>query len=150
LEASPGVAQRLIVEITETMTATDLDEAAFFVDALKDLGCRVAIDDFGAGHTSFSTLRRLNADILKIDGNFVRDMLRNPRDQALVKAMVQLAKDLGMESVAEWVSDEETAQLLLELGTDQVQGFHFGKPMELEDLLESEFYTAVQQPAFAG
>jgi EAL domain-containing protein (putative c-di-GMP-specific phosphodiesterase class I) len=77
-------------------------------------------------------------------------MLRNPRDQALVKAMVQLAKDLGMESVAEWVSDEETAQLLLELGTDQVQGFHFGKPMELEDLLESEFYTAVQQPAFAG
>lgn len=143
VELTPEVAPRLTVEITETMTATDLDEASYFVDALKDFGCRVAIDDFGAGHTSFASLRRLDADVLKIDGQFVRDMVRNPRDRALVKAMINLAHDLGMGTVAEWVSDQETADLLTDLGADHVQGFHFGKPMELEQLIGSRYWRAV-------
>lgn len=134
-DTRPDVCQRLIVEITETMTATDADEAAYFVDAVRELGCRVAIDDFGAGHTSFVTLRQLTADMLKIDGQFVRDLKKNGRDHVLVRTMIQMARDLGMVSVAEWVSDQETAELVADMGADYIQGFHYGAPMSINDAL---------------
>jgi len=122
------LATRLTVEITETAAIHDLHQFRKFVDALKDLGCRVAIDDFGAGYTSFRTLKGLAIDVVKIDGAFVRNLPQDSSDRAFIRAMVQLAGSLGMETVAEWVGSEATARLLAEDGIDYLQGFHFGEP----------------------
>ena len=116
LRADSGVAERLIVEITETAAIQDIDEARGFVTRVKDLGCRIAIDDFGAGHTSFRNLRKLGVDIVKIDGAFVQNMLKSSDDRAFVHTLVDLARRLGLKTVAEWVQDEATAKLLAEWG----------------------------------
>jgi diguanylate cyclase (GGDEF)-like protein len=122
LRASPGAAERLTVEITETAAIQDVDDTRGFVTRVKDLGCRLAIDDFGAGHTSFRNLRRLGVDMVKIDGAFVQNMLRTDDDRAFVQTLVELAQRLGLESVAEWVQDEPTARMLGAWGCDYLQG----------------------------
>src|SRR5215208_615376 len=122
LRANSGVAERLIVEITETTIIHDLDDTRGFVSRVKDLGCKIAIDDFGSGYTSFRNLRKLGVDILKIDGAFVRNLMRAGDDRAFVQALVDLAKRLGLKTVAEWVQDEASAQLLAEWGCDYLQG----------------------------
>jgi diguanylate cyclase (GGDEF)-like protein len=130
--------KRIIVEITETAAIHDIDQTIAFVDTLKELGCRVAIDDFGAGYTSFKNLKVLNADMVKIDGAFVKDVLRDTGDQVFIKSMIELASTFGMETVAEWVGDEETAAFLRKMGVNYLQGFHYGMPIRA-DTLSSTF-----------
>ena len=131
LTSCGGLAERLTIEITETAAIQDFDHSVTFVDALKELGCRVAIDDFGAGYTSFRTLKHLAIDMVKIDGAFVRNLPRDSADQVFIKAMVELARSLNLSTVAEWVGDEATARLLADIGVDYLQGFHFGEPVIL-------------------
>jgi EAL domain-containing protein (putative c-di-GMP-specific phosphodiesterase class I) len=127
LRARPGVAQRMILEITETAAIHNIDEIAGFVTRAKDLGCRIAIDDFGAGYTSFRNLRRLGVDMIKIDGAFVQNLTRSEDDRAFVQTMIGLGRSLGLETVAEWVQDEETAAILAGWGCDYLQGDLIGR-----------------------
>lgn len=122
LRANVGVAERLIIEITETAAIQDVDDARGFVTRVRDLGCRIAIDDFGAGHTSFRSLRKLGADIVKIDGAFVPNIAKSQDDRAFVHTLIDLARRLGLKTVAEWVQDEEAAALLVDWGCDYLQG----------------------------
>ncbi len=126
LRANSDAAGRLIVEITETAAIHDLDDARGFVTRVKDLGCRIAIDDFGAGYTSFRNLRKLGVDIVKIDGSFVPNIAKSNDDRAFVRTLVDLSRRLGLKSVAEWVQDEETAALLAGWGCDYLQGALIG------------------------
>jgi diguanylate cyclase (GGDEF)-like protein len=126
LRAHPGCGERLTIEITETTVIRDIEEAKGFVSRVKDLGCRIAIDDFGAGHTSFRNLRKLGADILKIDGSFVQNIGRSEDDRAFVQTMLDLARRMRLETVAEWVQDEQTAEMLGAWGCDYLQGALFG------------------------
>lgn len=122
MRAHPGAAERLIVEITETVAIQDIDELRSFVTRLKNLGSRIAIDDFGAGYTSFRNLRKLDVDIVKIDGAFVQNIASSADDRAFVQTLVDLARRLKIKTVAEWVQDEEAAQLLRDWGCDYIQG----------------------------
>ena len=122
LRAHPGIAGRLILEITETAAIHNLDETRDFVARAKDFGCRIAIDDFGAGFTSFRGLRKLGVDIIKIDGAFVRNLARSEDDRVFVRTLIELGRGLGVQTVAEWVRDEETAALLKAWGCDFMQG----------------------------
>jgi diguanylate cyclase (GGDEF)-like protein len=122
MRANPGVAERLIVEITETVAIRDLDDLRGFVTRLKNLGSRIAIDDFGAGYTSFRNLRKLGVDIVKIDGAFVQNIARSADDRAFVQTLIDLARRLQIKTVAEWVQDEEAAGLLRDWGCDYIQG----------------------------
>lgn len=118
----------LMFEITETMAIADMSRAESLLSELKSLGCQIALDDFGAGLSSFAYLKELQVDVVKIDGRFVKSLARNPLDQAMVKAMNDIAHALGKQTVAEWVEDEETYLLLREYGVDFVQGYYFGRP----------------------
>lgn len=122
LRANPGAAERLIVEITETVAIQDLDDVRGFVTRLKNFGCRIAIDDFGAGYTSFRNLRKLGVDIVKIDGAFVQNIARSSDDRAFVQTLIDLARRLDIKTVAEWVQDEESVRLLSGWGCDYIQG----------------------------
>lgn len=122
------VAARLMVEITETAAMIDLDESVRFVATLHDLGCQAALDDFGAGHTSFRNLKSLAVDIVKIDGSFTASLKANPGDIAFVAALQNLANACGLLTVAEWVEDGATGRLLADHGVDYLQGYHFGRP----------------------
>ncbi|AWM10221.2 GGDEF domain-containing phosphodiesterase [Bradyrhizobium symbiodeficiens] len=120
--AHPGVAERLIVEITETVAIQDIDDVRGFVTRLKNFGSRIAIDDFGAGYTSFRNLRKLGVDIVKIDGAFVQNITHSADDRAFVQTLIDLARRLDIKTVAEWVQDEEAANMLRDWGCDYIQG----------------------------
>ena len=122
MSAHPGVAQRLIVEITETVAIHDLDDVRGFVTRLKNLGSRIAIDDFGAGYTSFRNLRKLGVDIVKIDGAFVQNIVHSADDRAFVQTLIDLCHRLNIETVAEWVQNEDSAALLRGWGCNYIQG----------------------------
>jgi len=122
LNAHQGVAERLTLEITETAAIHDVDEMRGFVARAKDLGCGIAIDDFGAGYTSFRNLRKLGVDMVKIDGAFVQNLTRSEDDRAFVHTLVDLARRLGLKTVAEWVQDEAAAAILAGWGCDYLQG----------------------------
>lgn len=128
------ILNRMVIEITETAAIQDLDQSIDFVDTLKELGCRVAIDDFGAGYTSFKNLKLLNVDMVKIDGAFVKNVANDTSDQIFIKTMIELAKTFGMETVAEWVGDERCVAFLKDAGITYMQGFHFGMPVEPAEL----------------
>ena len=122
------VANRLIVELTETAALHHFEENARFVSQLREMGVRVAIDDFGAGYTSFRNLQMLHVDIVKIDGSYIKDLSASPENQVFVRTLVGLAKNFNMRVVAEWVSNDADAFLLQSFGVDYFQGFHFGEP----------------------
>ena len=124
---------RMIIEITETAAIQDLDQSINFVDTLKELGCRVAIDDFGAGYTSFKNLKLLNVDMVKIDGVFVKNLADDTSDQIFIKTMIELAQTFGMETVAEWVGDEQSVKLLTAAGITYLQGFYYGLPIDASE-----------------
>ncbi len=128
-EDDASLLQRLIVEITETSVIIDMDLMKAFVDTLREMGCRIAIDDFGAGYTSFKNLKALKVDMVKIDGAFVKDLMADKADQAFIRTMVDLARNFELETVAEWVGDEQSVQFLSQAGIDYLQGFHFGRPI---------------------
>ncbi|MGA8323008.1 MAG: EAL domain-containing protein [Xanthobacteraceae bacterium] len=122
LRSHSGAPERLIVEITESDAILNIEETRGFVARVKDLGCRIAIDDFGAGYTSFRNLRQLGVDIVKIDGAFVRDIITSDDDRAFVRSLIELAQRLKLKTVAEWVQDEEAAKTLRDWGCDYLQG----------------------------
>lgn len=124
LGACPGIAERLIIEITETAAVEDPGATRASLDTMKALGVFIAIDDFGAGHTSFRHLRHFPIDLLKIDGAFVQNLARSSDDRFFVRTLVDLAQHLGIATVAEWVEDEDTARLLTQWGVDYLQGDH--------------------------
>jgi diguanylate cyclase (GGDEF)-like protein len=124
----PSLANRLIVEITETAMIKNLEEAASFVARLHEAGCRVAIDDFGAGFSSFRNLRVLDVDIVKIDGTFIENLARSPDDQVFVRILAELARSFGITTIAEWVQDEETVEILKGFGVHAIQGMLTGAP----------------------
>jgi EAL domain-containing protein (putative c-di-GMP-specific phosphodiesterase class I) len=97
------------------------------------MGCRIAIDDFGAGYTSFKNLKALKVDMVKIDGAFVKDLMADKADQAFIRTMVDLARNFELETVAEWVGDEQSVQFLSQAGIDYLQGFHFGMPIPADE-----------------
>jgi diguanylate cyclase (GGDEF)-like protein len=125
-EMRGGIGERLIVEITESAVIRDVEATRCFVARVKASGCKVAIDDFGAGYTSFRNLRRLGVDMVKIDGSFVANLEFAPDDRAFVRALLELARELGLETVAEWVQSEEAAASLIEWGCDYFQGALIG------------------------
>ena len=122
------VSDRLIIELTETAALHCFEENARFISRLRDLGCRVAIDDFGAGHTSFRSLHQMRVDAVKIDGMYVEHLSQSAENQLFVRTLVDLARNLRVETVAEWVSSEQDAALLDQYGIDYFQGHHFGRP----------------------
>ena len=122
------IAERLIVEITESTAMDDLAATQNLVVRIKALGASVAIDDFGAGHSSFRALRSLPVDLLKLDGAFMRDLPNSPDDRAFVESLVALAHHLHVPIVAEFVEDEATATLLANLSVDYLQGYLIGRP----------------------
>jgi EAL domain-containing protein (putative c-di-GMP-specific phosphodiesterase class I) len=132
---------RLVFEITETAAIANMDQARAFAERLTRLGCRFALDDFGAGFSSFYYLKHLPLDYLKIDGDFIRTLTTSPTDQLVVKSMVDIARGMGMKTIAEFVEDAETAETLREMGVDYSQGYYHGRPQPVL-ALESPLSTA--------
>ena len=128
VRSAKEVAPRLIVELTETAALHHFEENAQFVSQLHEVGVRVAIDDFGAGYTSFRNLQLLHVDTVKIDGSYVKDLSQSPENQVFVRTLVGLARNFDIKTVAEWVGSDEDAALLQNFGVDYFQGFHFGEP----------------------
>ena len=118
----------LIFEVTETVAIADMAVAETFLSRLQEIGCKTALDDFGSGFSSFAYLKDLPVDSVKIDGRFVKNLAKSPVDQAMVKAMNDIAHALGKETVAEFVENEESLVLLKEYGVDSAQGYHLGRP----------------------
>ena len=134
----PQLATRLCVEITEGVALQNIERTRSLIARLKGLGIRIALDDFGAGYTSFSYLKQLDADAVKIDGIFVRDMLASETNVAIVRTIVELAQNLGMVSIAEWVEDVQTLEVLKELGVDYVQGYAVSAALTPLEILDAE------------
>ena len=128
LRGRPDLARRLIVEITETAALRDIDESSHFVDALHDAGCRVALDDFGAGHTSPQHLRVLAVDTVKIDGSFVRNLADSREKRTILHELSGLIKGFGFITVAEGVENAADAALVRAEGIGYLQGYHLGPP----------------------
>ena len=118
---------RLTIEITETVALNDLNETARFIAALRELGCAVAIDDFGAGYTSFRNIKMLSVDVVKLDGSFCEELSANEDNQYFVRSLIDLAKKFELKTVAEWVQTEDDARLLKSWGVDYLQGRLYGE-----------------------
>jgi diguanylate cyclase (GGDEF)-like protein len=134
-----AIAAQLCFEITETAAISNLESVQTLMDDLKSMGCRFALDDFGSGLSSFAYLHNLGVDYLKIDGAFVRDMVRDPVDAAMVEAIAKVARIMGIRTVAEFVEDEVTVNALKALGVDFGQGHHYGPAQPLEKLCQELF-----------
>ncbi|WP_244816965.1 bifunctional diguanylate cyclase/phosphodiesterase [Caballeronia sp. Lep1P3] len=134
----PSVVHYLCLEITESVALHDLENTQRFIARVHEMGGKIALDDFGAGYTSFKYLKALSADALKIDGEFVRSMCEHPADIAIVEAIVALARNLGMRSVAEWVEDIDTLRALQEIGVDYVQGYLIARPQDSSAILAAQ------------
>ena len=131
LQQQPIRPGALIIELTETAAILNIEQAAAVARALRKLGCRLALDDFGAGFASFYHLKHLAFDYVKIDGEFVRSLAANVTDQQVVRSIVDIARGLGAETIAEFVGDDATVARLTELGVDYGQGYHLGRPRAL-------------------
>jgi EAL domain-containing protein (putative c-di-GMP-specific phosphodiesterase class I) len=128
LERHGADPSRLVIEVTETASISDMPRAREFCERVHALGCAIALDDFGAGFGSFHYLKHLPFDYLKIDGAFIRGLPDSAHDQLVVKALVGLVREMGQQTIAEFVGDQRTIELLRELGVDYAQGFEIGRP----------------------
>lgn len=140
--APPG---KVCIELTETAAVGDLFRASEFMLKCKAMGCRFSLDDFGAGMSSYSYLRRLPVDYLKIDGSFVRDMVNEESDLAVVRSINEIGHFLGKKTVAEHVHNEKTAELARSIGIDFLQRWGVEKPKPIDALVVS-----IEQPAVAA
>ncbi|MGH8322897.1 MAG: EAL domain-containing protein, partial [Steroidobacteraceae bacterium] len=122
-------------ELTENATIASIERAEALIRRLRGLGCAVALDDFGTGLSSLAYLRQLPVTMLKIDGSFVRDVLKDPRAESMVRAIAQLARSMSIATVGEYVETEEIRARIATLGVDYGQGFAIGRPVPLTDLL---------------
>jgi diguanylate cyclase (GGDEF)-like protein/PAS domain S-box-containing protein len=125
---------KVCFEITETAAISNLNIAVEFISVLKKMGCRFALDDFGSGLSSFGYLKNLPVDYLKIDGMFVKDIVDDPIDRAMVKSINEIGHVMGMKTIAEFVENDEIKEMLKDLSVDYVQGYGIGKPLPLSDL----------------
>lgn len=138
LASRSAVTNRLCIEITESVALHDLDNTRRFIEQVRAYGVKVALDDFGAGYTSFSYLKELPADVLKIDGNFIVNINAHPANVAIVEAIVNLAVNLGMKTIAEWAEDAATVRTLAEIGVDYVQGWAVARAQAPDRLLQAQ------------
>jgi len=129
VQLRPDIAKRLTVEITETSMIDDIEDSVQFVKSLHELGCKAAIDDFGAGYTSFRNLKLLSVDMVKLDGAFVANLATDQDNQFFVKTFIDLAKNFNMETVAEWVETEQDVALLKSWQVEYMQGYFYGEPL---------------------
>jgi EAL domain-containing protein (putative c-di-GMP-specific phosphodiesterase class I) len=125
LLSDSGVGNRLIIEITETAMNDSFEQTKYFVDTMKSLGCKIALDDFGAGYTSFSQVRKFAIDIIKIDGSFITDINTNEKNRIFVETIIKTAEELGCKTVAEFVENGSIAKQLIGLNVDYMQGNFF-------------------------
>ena len=123
---------KLCFEITETSAVSELAHALRFIDTLKGLGCCFALDDFGTGLSSFSYLKSLAVDYLKIDGGFVRGLATDDIDEAMVEAVNRIGHIMGLKTIAEWVENQPILEKLRHIGVDYAQGYALGKPRPFE------------------
>lgn len=128
IESSQVLPHKLCLEITETSAIRNMDILASFLPGLRARGCRIALDDFGAGMSSFGYLKNLHADIVKIDGSFIRDVDHDAKSQAIVNAVVSIAHEMGMQVVAEWITSQEVLDYVSQMGVDYGQGYFLGPP----------------------
>jgi len=135
IKAAGLPATSLGFEVTESAAVSNLAKAQQFINALREHGCSIALDDFGAGLSSFAYLKNFAVDILKIDGGFIRDISDNRISESMVAAITQVAKVMELETVAEYVENEKTRKLVAKLGVHYAQGHVVGKPLPLEDVL---------------
>jgi diguanylate cyclase (GGDEF)-like protein/PAS domain S-box-containing protein len=135
LKENPIPPGRLVVEVTETAAIVNIERARELSKQLRQMGCLFALDDFGSGFSSFYYLKHLEFDYLKIDGEFIINLVSSATDQLLVQAVVDIARGLGTQTVAEFVGDDETVELLRQLGVDYGQGYHLGRPTAVQELL---------------
>ena len=126
--------EKICFEITETEAIANLTKAAHFISRLKDIGCRFALDDFGSGFSSYAYLRNLPVDYLKIDGMFVKGIASDPVNYAMVESINHIGHVMGRKTIAEFVEDQFTIQVLQDLGVDYLQGFALAKPYPLADI----------------
>ena len=139
-------AHRVHIELTESLMIKDPAAAERQLKELSAHGFKIALDDFGTGYSSLSVLHRMPIDILKIDCSLVRDIANSTRARSVLRSIVGVASDLGMEVVAEGIEDEATLHALLELGCHRGQGFHFAAPLHARDILARRNAMAEQQP----
>lgn len=144
--------RRVVVEVTEASFLVDPQLARETLEGIRQDGGAVAIDDFGAGYSSLSQIVRLPCDVLKIDRSFIADMSETSVTASLVRAMIQLADDLGLTTVAEGVETGEQAAILRAIGCDRAQGFHYARPLPLDELLPwiRSHLSSVQESRLAG
>ena len=135
LTSNSKFAAKFCFEITETSAISNLQVASDFISQVKNMGCRFSLDDFGSGLSSFAYLKRLPVDYLKIDGMFVKDIVQDKIDLAMVKSMHEIGAVMGMATIAEFVENDEILKLLQEIGVDYVQGFGIARPRPIEEIL---------------
>ncbi|MCH8137159.1 MAG: EAL domain-containing protein, partial [Proteobacteria bacterium] len=121
-------ADKIMFEITENLAVRHLSHVEKQITALRDMGCQVALDDFGKGYSSLVHLQQLPVDYIKIDGAFIRNLVKNTIDQKMVRLIAEIGREAGMKTIAEYVQNGPTFSLLAELGVDYAQGFYIGKP----------------------
>jgi EAL domain-containing protein (putative c-di-GMP-specific phosphodiesterase class I) len=144
-DAGPVLCQRLCFEITETAAATRLADASIFIEQVRAVGVSVALDDFGAGASSFGYLKSMPVNMLKIDGQFIQDLLTDPLDEAAVRCFINVAKVVGMKTVAEFVETAAVRDRLRELGVDFAQGYLVHRPAPIAELIQLPLTEALQQ-----
>ena len=132
------LSQMLCVEITESVALCDMENTRRFIKRLQTSGIRIALDDFGAGYASFSYLTELPTDAIKIDGALIKNMNKHPANIAVVEAIITLARNLGIRSIAEWVEDASTLEKLQDMGVDYVQGYAIARPQCPDYILQAE------------
>jgi EAL domain-containing protein (putative c-di-GMP-specific phosphodiesterase class I) len=142
------LASKICFEVTESVALFDLKATLRFVEQTKSFGCKLALDDFGAGYTSFKYLKDIPSDILKIDGSYVRGINKSVANHAIVKAITDLTHEMGMKCVAEWIEDIPTIRTLQRLGMDYGQGFGMSRPMPMDDITAATSgFDAMTEPA---
>ncbi|MGD9385939.1 MAG: EAL domain-containing protein, partial [Thioalkalispiraceae bacterium] len=127
--------ENICFEVTETAGVTNLSDTADFIETIKGTGCKFALDDFGTGMSSYSYLKSLPVDYLKIDGTFIKDIINNRNDYAVVKSICEIGHFMEKRVIAEFVQDEQSSKLLKEIGIDFLQGYGIEKPHKLDELI---------------
>ena len=144
MSAGAPVCQRLCLEITETAAVTNMADATVFIDQARALGVRIALDDFGAGASSFGYLRTLTVDYLKIDGQFIKNLMDEPLNKVAVSCFVDAANVMGIETIAEYVDSPESLDQVRKLGINYAQGFLIHQPEPIGCEYEEKGYEVVQ------